>query len=384
MSRIAKSILQKICLVLLLIGVLATTKAGFSTSVRAASGMPDSSEFGYGARLDPWGQEVELAMNAASGIGMDWIGVDFDWSRHWPDPAAPVDFGPLDQVMALAQKGNLSISLAVTDPPAWALGPDGPDIYQTASLLVMLAKRYPGTLLTIELFPGANTMKGWGGAPDPAAYARLLQACQAALKASNSPVLLVAGGLSPLPAKPAPGDMDDLHFLSGLYQAGAAQDMPILGLRLDAVEGEAAAPPDQAAKRVLRHYEAVRQVMLTYGHGSGLIWVTGFTWPDAADTDTPGEQIRWLSRAYQLMKSQLYIGVAFIDRLNPPDPAQQSPSSTPSLITTGSQGTSLHPSLEAIGKIISLSRTGHASYQLFLYKKLTTGAEKRLLKRLIP
>ena len=376
-----RTTLVKICLIILLIGLLATNQIGWSEPAHAASGLPDSPDFGYGARLDIWGEEVELALNAAAGIGVDWIGMDFDWARHWPDAATPVNMEPLDRVMAMAQTQGENVLLSITHPPTWALGPTGPDIRQTSALVVMLANRYPQNLLTIELFPSANTTAGWGAPPSPIAYTELLRACQAALRNAGSPVLLVAGGLRPLPEGPSAGDMDDLSFLSELYKAGAAADMPILSLRLSPADGEAMTPPSQSARRVLRHYEAVRQIMLQFDHELGLIWITGFSWPDEGGNKSPDQQIRWLNQAYQLMKSQLYIGVAFFDRLNPPAQASQPDIASHSLIQKDAQGTHLHPALAAIGQIITLNQTGQTTFQIFLYKKITLGPAKNLWKR---
>ena len=379
-----QSAFKKAILVMLLTGLMAPSPIGSSKKAQAASGMPDSSDFGFGARLDIWGEEVALAIHAAYGVGVEWIGVDFDWAKHWPDAATPINLERLDQAMELAQASGLDVLLSITDTPAWAMGPDGPDQNQTAGIVVMLASRYPVSLLTIELFPGANTIHGWGASPNPVAYAALLQSCQASLQASGSSALLVAGGLSPLRVEASSGDMEDLAYLSGLYEAGAAAFMPILSLRLNRLEGEAMAPPDPSASNVLRHYEAVRQVMLQYHHQYGIIWITGFTWPEEDGLSTSEEQIRWLNRAYQLMKSQLYIGVAFIDRLNPASMDGQNNPADQTLISKDFQGTHLHPALEALGQIISLNSTGHASLQLFLYKKLTTGPEKSKMKHRQP
>lgn len=381
MSGSVRTTLVKIILIILLIGLLAAHQVGWSEPAQAASGLPDSPDFGYGARLDIWGQEVELALNAAAGVGVDWIGIDFDWARHWPDAATPINLEPLDRVMAMAQTQGENVLISITHPPSWALGPTGPDIRQTSALVAMLANRYPQNLLTIELFPGANTAAGWGAPPNPSAYIDLLRACQAALRDVGSPVLLVAGGLRPLSDRPSAGDMDDLAYLSDLYKAGAAASMPILSLRLSPADGEAMTPPSQSTRRVLRHYEAVRQVMLQFNHEMGLIWITGFSWPDEGENAAPDKQIRWLNQAYQLMKSQLYIGVAFFDRLNPPGQASQPDIASHSLIQKDTQGTHLHPALAAIGQIITLNQTGHTSFQIFLYKKITLGPAKNLWKR---
>lgn len=382
MPSTTKSALIKVILGLLVVGLLVAQLPEWVRPAHAASGLPNSAEFGYGARLDVWGQEIELAINAASSIGVDWIGVDFDWQRHWPDAAAPANLEPLDRVMAIAQSQGINILLSVTHAPAWALGPDGPDTGQTATLVAMLANRYPQSLLTIELFPLANTTSGWGAPPDPGAYLAVFQACQTALQTAGSQVLLVAGGLSPLGQSPSAGDVDDLNFLNGLYEAGAANFMPILSLRLSPAEGEAMSPPGEAAGRVLRHYETVRQVMLQFNHANGLVWITGFSWPVQGNTMSPDRQIRWLNQAFQLMKSQLYIGVAFFDRLNPSGDGEQSTSPVQSLIQKDAQGTTyLHPALAAMGQIITLNQTGYSSFQIFLYKKITAGPAKRLWKQ---
>ena len=379
-SSTTKSALIKIILGLLIAGLIADQLSEWVIPARAASGLPNSAEFGYGARLDVWGQEVELAINAASSVGVDWIGVDFDWQRHWPDAAAPVNLEPLDRVMAIAQSQGINVLLSLTHAPTWALGADGPDIGQTSALVTMLANRYPQSLLTIELFPTANTSAGWGVPPDPGAYVALFQACQAILQTTGSQVLLVAGGLSPLGQSPSVGDMDDLDFLNGLYKAGAANFMSILSLRLSPAEGEAMTPPGETASRVLRHYETVRQVMLQFNHANGLIWITGFSWPVQSKVTSPEGQIRWLNQAFQLMKSQLYIGVAFFDRLNPPEGGKQTASPIQSLIQKDAKGTHLHPALAALGQIITLNQTGYSSFQIFLYKKITAGPAKRLWK----
>jgi hypothetical protein len=380
MSSKIKLVVIKATLGFLIFSLLTTQLPEWSRPAFAASGMPTSAEFGYGARLDVWGQEVELALNAASGVGVDWIGVDFDWERHWPEAAKPINLEPLDRVMSIAQNQGINILLSLTHPPAWAMGADGPDIQQTTGLVAMLASRYPQNLLTIELFPSANTTAGWGASPNPKAYAAVLQACQATLQTAGSQVLLVAGGLSPLPRKHSSDDVDDLDFLNGLYQAGAAGFMPILSLRLNPVEGEAMTPPGEATRRVLRHYETVRQVMLQFDHANGLIWITGFSWPVQSETSSPDGQIRWLNQAFQLMKSQLYIGVAFFDRLNPPADGEQATTAIQSLIQKDAEGTHLHPALAALGQIITLNQTGYSSFQIFLYKKITAGPAKRLWK----
>jgi hypothetical protein len=348
-----------------------------STQVYAARGMPDSTEFGYGARLDLWGQEVDLSINSAVAVGLDWIGIDFDWERHWPDPKGPVYFERLDGVMDNISNHRINVLLSLINPPGWAITPMGPDMNYTLELIKLLVDRYPDTLLTIELFPGANTFQGWGAPPNPAAYTELLNAAQKVSGASHGSVLIVAAGLTPLPPVHSSEDMDDLLFLNELYRAGASAFMPIVSVRLKEVSPDIMAPPDGNDARVFRHYESVRQVMLKHQHTNGLIWITDFVWPST--NLEISQQVRWLIQALNLTKSQLYLGVAFFDRLNPPTGSTGEFSH--SLIQRETKTTHLHPALGTLGQIITVGRTGQkSSLHNYLYKRMIAGPEKNNLK----
>ncbi|MCI0519338.1 MAG: hypothetical protein L0Z70_03680 [Chloroflexi bacterium] len=371
--------LIKAALHFLILALIFVTLAAGWIPARAQSGLPDSPEFGYGARLDPLGLEVELALNAASGVGLEWLGVDFDWARLWPDASGAPDLQRLDTMLTLAHERQLQVSLSITHPPAWAIGERGPDAQKTAGLVMLLAARYAGQLAALELFPAANTAQGWGAPADPQAYAEILHVAQAALTQSGGGPLLAAGGLVPLSATAQPGDMDDLQFLQSLYTAGATPSMPVVSLRLAPVYGEAMTAPGPGNHNVLRHYEEARLVMLTNGHADGLIWITGFAWPQEPAYSDPASQALWLSQAYPLMKSQLYLGVAFFDRLNPPDAGGGALGVT--LISVENGATRLHPSLTTIGQIVtSQHAVANSSIQLVLTKKLTSGPGKQNMK----
>jgi hypothetical protein len=347
----------------------------------AARGMPDSTEFGYGAILDIWGEEVDLSIKSSAAIGLDWVRIDFDWERHWPDRDELINLERLDNVMANLSMHHINALLSLSHAPGWAKNPSGPDIEETVGLVELLVDRYPANLLTIELFPGANTSQGWGAPPDANAYSILLKATQEAMQRTESRVLIVAAGLTPLLKDHPPGDIPDMLFLEELYQAGAMVYMPILSLRLNGVTEDVMASPLSSNQLVFRHYESLRGVMLKYGHSNGLIWITGFAWT-STNMDT-SEQIRWLIQALNLTKSQLYLGVAFFDRLNPATRAVDKYSN--SLILTDGASTHLHPALSTMGQVITVGRTGQmSSLHNYLYKKMIAGPKKNYLKSSLP
>jgi hypothetical protein len=337
--------------------LLVTTSALFpSAKSQAASGLPDTLEFGIGARLDLEGLHQQTAINAAAGIGMDWLGVTFDWGQIWKDPQEAPDLTSINQMMASAGQANLNVMLSIENAPPWANGANGPDPDITANLVTSLSRLYPGTLLAVELFPSANTSKGWGAPPDPSAYLVLLQKSYSALEEAGSGVVLVTGGLTPLAPEQQESDMDDLDFLDALYKNGAAPYMPIISLRLENITGDPMYSPATGERRFLRHYEEIRRLMLQYQHQEGLIWITGFSWPRIAIEPSDiiymkvEEQTAWLNKAYKLMRAQLYIGAVFFSQLNPPKGGTNGLHA--SLILNDG---SLHPGCESLAKLIIMN-----------------------------
>jgi hypothetical protein len=294
----------------------------FQTPAQAAKGTPDSPDFGYGAQIHLEGKYSGEALHSAAQIKLDWVQIEFDWAARWPTAVGSPSLQDLDAAMQTAGENHLAVLLSLTDAPAWASSPRGPDPALTAQLLTALARRYADSLKGIELFPAANTVLGWGALPNPQAYLTLFQNTTDALHANGLDLTLVAAGLTPLGPVPMPQDMDDLAFLSGLYAAGGAEQISILSLRFDELTGDPLQSPSQNAHPVLRHYEAVRQVMLANHHSLGILWITRFGCPSgtiqAADSlyRQPAIQSAWLSQAYRQLRAQLYIGAAFVANFN--------------------------------------------------------------------
>jgi hypothetical protein len=210
---------------------------------------------------------------------------------------------------------------------------------------------YGDVLRAIELFPAANTLAGWGETPNPAEYAKLMQTVRAALQSDGLTVTLVTS-VSPALAR---GDLDDRAFLENLYANGAAGWMPVVGLQFPALSGEPKGDPSAGAGIVLRHFEALREVMIRNQHASGRMWITSFSWPAQAAYATPEGQAQWINRAYKLLRAQIYVETAFFRQLNPPssgnDPAT---GFITSLILPDGR---LHPACEPLSQLTSLGGT---------------------------
>ena len=337
-------------------------------------GLPGSPEFGFGARLDIWGQQVNPAINAASGMGLDWIAVDFDWGRYWPEANTLPDLNNLHQVMEAAQRVNLSVLLSITNAPSWAISNHGPDPELTAGLVLSLYRLFPDTLLAIELFPAANQVSGWGKQPDPAAYATLLKITNSIMRESGANIVIVAGGFTPLGSDRTAADVEDKVFLESLYKLGAAAYMPVIGIRLEGTTGSPLAANGNKEPVTLRHFEELRRIMLKNNHQHGLIWITGFSWPTETNQEDSrvgsiyDEQAVWLNQAYRMLHSHLYIGAAFFDRLNPPGISERRPHTVSAI--TGSNNSLILPdeSLHPACNVVSQLAAGNANINTVIFE----------------
>lgn len=290
----------------------------------AASGLPGSPDLALGVTYHPDGGLSEVALQSLSTLKPHWVNVPIAWQRLQPNPDTTPDLSTLDPVMQTAAKEGIAVMVSLTQPPPWALTPGGPDATLTAQLVLTLVQRYPGAIQAVELFPGANIMEEWGSLPNPSNYAHLYLEVQKVLRDKGIPLYLIAGGLQPpTSTQIANGAMDDLQFLEGLYQNGAASFMPILSLQFPLLSGDPLKPSNPQFPWVLRHYEQVRQVMLSYHHTEGILWLTCLVVPDGKINPedriylATENEIKWWRQALVQIRSQLYIGALFIYDLNP-------------------------------------------------------------------
>ena len=309
-----------------------------------ASGFPNSPEFGYGVSLSTTGQQISRAMAIAPELGIDWIAVNFDWASLWPNYEQEPDLSALFAVIENARQNKINILLSITNPPAWAASPNGPDPNSTTTITLSIVAKYPDTVLAVELFPGANTSTGWGAAPNPDAYIGLIQNVRNAIANQNLRTLVIPG-LSVLSGPADSANVEDLVFLSKFYEADLPT--PIVGINYPETIGQPFAEPTQTEPDVLRHYEIVRNFMLQNNHRTDLIWITGFSWP--IQLVSAEEQADWVYEAYKLLKAQLYIGAAFFNSLNPPSTAGPDFRSASLVLTDGS----LHPAGNQLRKVTS-------------------------------
>jgi len=326
-------------------------------SVQALRGIPGSAEFGYGARINLNGPQLEQGLQLAGALRLDWLTIDLSWAALMPDPTTAVNFSRLDLAMKAAAQNQTSVLFSITQPPVWAMTAQGPNPNLVSVLIQMLNARYPGSFQAVELFPGANTTAGWGNTPDPMAYWNVFSIVKTKLQDNGIGVELIAGGLEIIEDQSA-GTINELDFLRGLYQAGAIYNLPVISLRYSNITGQPSDASMDAETRVLRRYENVRQVMMEFNQGNSLLWITRLSVPDGtinpaeASTKDPVQQSSWLTQAAAQLRAQLYIGMVVFGDLNAGDPAL--PQSRSTNFSAGS-----HPFAKALREIIQQNNPGN-------------------------
>lgn len=139
-------------------------------------------------------------------------------------------------VQTVANRG-LHLVAQVDCPPKWASArvifpaTSRPDhLADWTEFLTALATRYAGWIQAYEVWDGANHSGSWGGPPDPAAYAILLEAGYPSIKAVDPQALIVSAALASTSTSNADA-MPHAEFVRRLYQAGAMGSFDILGKR---------------------------------------------------------------------------------------------------------------------------------------------------------
>ncbi len=354
------------CLVLILLAAVAVPLH----SVSAAPGIPGSAEFGYGAWIYLQGNQFDQALAAAVDLDLDWIGVNLDWSQWMPEAATSPATAQLDQIFKTAGENGAAVAVSFTNPPAWAMTSNGPSADLTAQVLQWLVDRYGKTLQSIELFPRANTIAGWGSRPDPVAYAALFTNVKAKLNSTYPELVFIAAGLDTTPQVTTADAWTDVDFLRSLYTNGARDWMSILSVQFTALTGDPLQASNANTGSTLRHYEVIRQIMVEYQHTNGILWITSINIPDGTINVTdsiysePQKQAEWLQQALIQIRSQLYMGVAFMQSLNSSANSAQLANQNV-LVQNGSK---FHPFYSVLKTFIQQSKSGEGIVQAGLLK----------------
>ena len=208
-----------------------------------------------------------LEQIAATGIGYVKQSFFYDESAGWTTA---------DRFMEAAAASSLTVVPLLDGDPQAAFAP--PDPIAFAAWAGAFAARYGDRVDAYIVWDEPNLAGHWGGQPaNPAAYAALLSATAAAIRAADANAAIIAAPLAPT-TESGPQNLSETLFLRGLYAAGAADAFEAVALK---PYGFDTGPDDRrAGAGVLNFSRAIlaRELMMELDDGGTAIWAGNWGW----------------------------------------------------------------------------------------------------------
>ena len=225
--------------------------------------------------VEPW--KIKESLKLVREMGSPWIVEFFPWAYYEPQEGE-YSWTHADLVIDHATAQGLTVIARLGLVPDWARPPDTPlnyldeDAYdEFAAYAAAFAERYAGRVEHIIILNEPNLSFEWGGRQTtPADYVRLLEVVTPAIRSANRNAVVLAGALAPtLEPEGSPNGLNDLVYLRGMYEAGAADYFDALAVHAYGLTF----PPEVAPAEDLlnfRRVELVREIMLDYGDQSAV------------------------------------------------------------------------------------------------------------------
>jgi polysaccharide biosynthesis protein PslG len=229
----------------------ASPAAPTETVAADASAQTGSGSFAYGWNVAVRGDDGGADYNhqvatAVKDSGFGWVRFQLEWSQferadnQW-DPL------PVDRVVEKFASDDVKILLVVAKAPDWALDPSGnqflADYAQFTELMQFVSHRYAGKVAAWEIWNEQNLAYEVNGTVRVADYVELLKAGHAGVRAGDPNALVVFGGLTPNGVNDPAIAIDDLIYLTEIYQYGGgeiAQYFDVMGMHVSSTHN----PPD--------------------------------------------------------------------------------------------------------------------------------------------
>ncbi len=235
--------------------------------------------------VEEW--KIQRSLQLVREMGAPWIVEFFPWA-YYQAADGDIAWEHPDQVVTHAHAQGVTIIARLGLTPDWARPPDTPltyldeDAYDDFALFAAaFAERYQDQVDYLIIGNEPNLSYEWGyRSTTPTDYANLLKAVYPAVKAANPDMQILAGALAPtLEPEGSPWGWNDLAYLAGMYEAGAADYFDGLAVHAYGLTFPALSDPDPAILN-FRRVELVRQVMVEQGDSEKSIYVTETGWND--------------------------------------------------------------------------------------------------------
>ncbi len=237
--------------------------------------------------------KIQRSLQMVREMGADTIVEFFPWAYAEPEKGQ-YSWDSFDRIVKHARNQGLRIIARMGLVPLWARkDPIGNQTNTTlntlpdysyddfADFVATFAARYMGVIDQIIIWNEPNLAFEWGYRQViPADYAHLLKTVYAPAHAANPNVVILAAPLAPTLEPPgSPNGLDDLLYLQGLYDAGAAPYFDALAMHTYGFTYPPEARPD-AATLNFRRAELLHDVMVENGDADKSVYITESGWND--------------------------------------------------------------------------------------------------------
>ena len=235
--------------------------------------------------VEEW--KIQRSLQMVREMGAPWIVEFFPWA-YYQGSDGDIAWEHPDQVIAHAHAQGLTVIARLGLTPDWARPPDTPltyldeDAYDDfAAFAAAFAERYRDQVGYLIIGNEPNLSYEWGyRSTTPADYVELLREVYPAVKAANPEMQILAGALAPtLEPEGSPWGLNDLAYLNGMYEAGAADYFDGLAVHAYGLTFPALSDPDPGILN-FRRVELVRQIMVEQGDEETAIYITETGWND--------------------------------------------------------------------------------------------------------
>ncbi len=195
---------------------------------------------------------------------------------YFPGAADAADWAASDRLLAAAAAAGVRVVPLLDGDPATDFAPPDPDDF--AAWAGAFAARYAEQVDAYFIWDEPNLTSHWGGRHvNPRAYAALLSAAAAAIRAADAGAIIVAAPLAPT-VETGPENLAEPLFLRELYEGGAADAFDVVAAK---PYGFDSPPLDRTVDvDVLNFSRAIliRETMEAYGDGDKALWAGNWGW----------------------------------------------------------------------------------------------------------
>lgn len=267
---------------------------------------PYGANFFLSREVEAWKRERTVRMAAEGGIG--WVKQQFPWAELEPQrkgeylqaASRASTWTKFDEIVSLCDAYGLRVVARLDLPPAWTrqdnslqnAPPD--DLQDYGDFVYEFVRHYRGRIGYIQIWNEPNIYPEWGNrAVDPAEYVEMLRIAYLRAKEADPNVYVLSAPLAYTLGEPHPEpgkwrSMNDLTYLEGMYEAGAAEYFDILSTNAFGMDRPPEDPPDPNVlnfQRVLLQ----REIMVRYGDADKAVWFNEYGWNAAPESFSPDD-----------------------------------------------------------------------------------------------